>query len=130
MATGHPAWALSNRELISEITGAAARLVRKEIALARAEVRADLQAQLTAATTLAVAAVAALIGLNLLAVAAVLALGLVIAGWLAALVVAGVLLAAAAIAGYLGWRRMVRTPLARTRQTLREDVRWLRRRLA
>ena len=37
---------LSNRALLGEITGKASLLARKEIELAKAEIRADLQAQL------------------------------------------------------------------------------------
>ena len=76
------------------------------------------------------AAVAALLGVNLLLVAGILALGLKIAAWLAALIVGGVLLVTAIIIGYVGWRRMVTNPLALTRQTLKEDVRWMKERLA
>ena len=61
---------------------------------------------------------------------AALALGLKIASWLAALIVGGVLLVAAALLGYIGWKRMVTNPLALTRQTLKEDVRWVKERLA
>ena len=52
------------------------------------------------------------------------------AGWLAALIIGGLLLATGAIAGYISWRRMVKTPLALTRQSLKEDVRWVKERLA
>jgi Putative Actinobacterial Holin-X, holin superfamily III len=121
---------LTNRALISEITGKASLLARKEIELAKAEIRADVHAQLGMVKALGVAAIAALLGLNLLLVAGVLALGLKIAGWLVALIVGGLLLVAAAVMGYVGWRRMVRTPLALTRQTLKEDVRWVKERLA
>jgi Putative Actinobacterial Holin-X, holin superfamily III len=121
---------LSNRALIGQITEKATLLARKEIELAKAEIRADFNAQLGMVKALAVATVTALLGLNLLLVAGVLALGIKIASWLAALSIGGVLLLAAAIIGYLGWRRMVRTPLGLTRETLKEDVRWVKERLA
>ena len=121
---------LSNRELFSEITGKASLLARKEIELAKAEIRADLQSQLGTLKAFGVAAITALLGLNLLLVAGALALGLKIAAWLAALIIGGVLLVIAAIAGYVGWKRMVTNPLALTRQTLKEDVRWMKERLA
>ena len=57
---------LSNRALIAEITGKASLLARKEIELAKTEIRADLQAQLGMVKALAIAAVAALLGVNLL----------------------------------------------------------------
>jgi hypothetical protein len=121
---------LSNRALISEITGKASLLARKEIELAKAEIRADFGAQLGMVKALSIAAIAALLGLNLLFVAGVLALALTIPGWLAALLVGGALIVVGAIAGYVGYRRMVTKPLAVTRQTLKEDVRWVKERLA
>jgi hypothetical protein len=36
----------------------------------------------------------------------------------------------AATLGYIGWKRMVTNPLALTRQTLKEDVQWVKERLA
>jgi hypothetical protein len=77
-----------------------------------------------------IAALLALVGLNVLVMAGVLAIGLKIASWLAALLVGGGLLVIAAILGYVGWQRMVTNPLALTRQTLKEDVRWVKERLA
>jgi hypothetical protein len=120
----------SNRELLGQITGKASLLVKKEIELAKAEIRADLNAQLGMVKALDIAALAALFGLNMLLVAVVLALGLTIASWLAALIVGGTLLVVAAILGYIGWKRMVTNPLALTRQTLKEDVQWMKERLA
>jgi hypothetical protein len=128
--SAHSARELSNRALIGEITGKASLLVRKEIELALAEVRTDLKAQLGTVKALVVAAVAALCGLNMLLVAGVLALVTRMPGWLAALIVGGALLVIAAVVAYVGWRRMVKTPLARTRQSLKEDVRWVKERLA
>jgi Putative Actinobacterial Holin-X, holin superfamily III len=121
---------LSNRTLISEITAKAMLLAQKEIELAKTEIRADLSAQLGMVKALGVAAIVVLLAVNLLLVAVVLALSLVIPGWLAALMVGGVLLLTGAIVGYVGWRRMVTNPLALTRQTLKEDVRWVKERLA
>ena len=121
---------LSNRALLGEITGKASLLVQKEIELAKAEIRADLRTQLGTVKAFGVAAIAALLGLNLLLVAGVLALGLKIAAWLAALIVGGALLVTAVIVGYVGWRHIVTNPLALTRQTLKEDVRWMKERLA
>jgi O-antigen/teichoic acid export membrane protein len=72
----------------------------------------------------AVAAVAALLMLNLLLVAAVFALLPYVAGWLAALAMAGVMLLVALVAGAIGWRHHVTRPLDRTRRTLTEDLRW------
>src|SRR4029453_9734258 len=106
---------LSNRALLGEITSKASLLARKEIELAKTEIRADLQAQLGTVKAFGVAAVAALLGVNLLLVAGVLALGLKIAAWLAALIVGGVLLVTALIAGHVGWGGKVTKPPAHQR---------------
>ena len=121
---------LSNRELLREITGKVSVLAQKELELAKAEVRADLKAELGMIKTLVAAAVIGLIGVNLLLVAPILALALVIPGWLAALIVGGGILVIAAVLGYIGWRQHVRTLLPLTRQTLKEDMRWVKERLA
>jgi fatty acid desaturase len=127
---GASARELSNRELIREITGKVSLLAHKELELIKAEIRADLKAELTMIKALTVAVIAALIGVNLLFVAPVLALALVIPGWLAALVVGGLILIIAATVGYIGWRRAVTRPLPLTRQTLKEDMQWVKDRLA
>jgi len=130
LGNGSSARELSNRALIREITEKVSILAHKELELAKAEIHADLKAELATIKALGVAAIAALIGVNLLLVAPILALALVIPGWLAALAVGGAILVTAAIIGYIGWRRHVRRPLPLTRQTLKEDMRWVKERLA
>jgi hypothetical protein len=94
------------------------------------EIRADVQSELAMVKSLGIAALAALLGLDLLLVAGVLALAPWIAPWLSALVGGAVLLVAGAIVGYAGWTRRVSSPLALTRKTLKEDVQWAKERLA
>jgi hypothetical protein len=74
IANAEAARALTTRELIAEIAGTASLLARKEVELAKTEINADLRSQLAMAKSLGVAAPAALLGLNLLLVAGVLAL--------------------------------------------------------
>jgi hypothetical protein len=121
---------LSSRELITEITAKASQLVKKEVDLARAEIRADLKSELAMVKSLGIAAVAALIGLTVLVVAGVLALATIIPGWAAGLIVGGGVLVLAVIVGYVGWTRRVTTPLPMTRQTLKEDMQWVKERIA
>jgi hypothetical protein len=121
---------LSSRALIGEITGKATLLAKKEIELAKAETRADLKSQLATVKAMGIAAIAALLGVNMLLVAVVLALGTRIPGWLAALIIGGAMLVIGAVVAYVGWRRMATNPLALTRQTLKEDVQWMKERLA
>jgi Putative Actinobacterial Holin-X, holin superfamily III len=130
LRSGESARQLSNRELIHEITDKASTLVKKEIELAKAEIRADLQSELRMAKALAVAGIAALLGLNALLVAGILALATIIPGWAAALIVGGAVLGIAVLLGYVGWRRHVTNPLALTRQTLKEDLQWMKERAA
>ncbi len=63
-------------------------------------------------------------------VACALALGLVMAEWGAALIVAAVVVAVGSVAGLMGWSKRVRTPLESTRRSLKENVLWAKERLA
>src|SRR5262245_7989684 len=87
------------RSLVGEIAGAAARLAAVEVELAKTELKADARAELTVVKGLSVALVAGIVGATILLMAAVLALAQVMPGWLAALIVGGVVLAAGAAAG-------------------------------
>ena len=129
IATVAPA-AASTGELVSELFKQSAELVKKEVALAKSEALVELKQEVRMAERLGVAAVCALCGLNLLLVAAAMALGHVLPEWAAALVVAGVVLLAGALAAWMGWGKRVRQPLERTQRTLKEDLRWAKERLA
>lgn len=122
--------ALSTRELIGEVASKVGLLARKEIELAKTELRADVKKEVAMASGLGIAGVCALITVNLLCVAAVLALATVIPGWGAAIVVAAVVLAIGTIAGLVGWGKRVKSPLDTTRKTLKEDLRWTREKIA
>src|SRR5690242_14379867 len=121
---------LSTGELITEIMSQVRALVRAQIDLASAEIRADLRAEVAAATGLGIAAIAALAALNLLLVTAVLALSLVLPGWASGLIVTGLVAAFAVIAGLTGWRKRLRNPLLRTRHQIQEDVQWTKEKMA
>ncbi|MGD9765588.1 MAG: phage holin family protein [Candidatus Binatia bacterium] len=117
-------------DLLGEVINKATLLLDKEVELARAELKKDLQAALAMVKGFAVAAVAALITLNLLFVAAVFALLPYTAGWVAALGFAGVTLLVAIVASAIAWRQRIGRPLALTRKTLREDLQWAKEQLA
>ncbi|HVZ72968.1 MAG TPA: phage holin family protein [Polyangia bacterium] len=119
---------LSTPALLAALPKRVETLVKAQITLLKAEVRADLSKELGVAEGLGVAAVCGLAALNLLLVTAVLALSTIMRGWLAGLAVTGLVLVVAAIAGGLGWRGRVRKPLARTRHELEEDVKWTKER--
>jgi uncharacterized membrane protein YqjE len=123
---------MQTRELVTEAGRKASLLVKKEIELAKAELRAQVRSEIKMASGLGVAGLCALIGLEMLLVA--LALGLmeagVLPGWAAALVIAGVVLAIGAAAGLWGWAKRVRKPLETTQRSVKEDVRWAREQMA
>src|SRR5690606_32611905 len=89
MRMASPLRALSTTELIGEITSRSALLVRKEMELARHELKRNLASELATAKGLAVAVVAGLATLNLLLVAAVHALATQLPAWGAALALGG-----------------------------------------
>jgi hypothetical protein len=119
-----PLRTLPTIELVREILRTGSLLVEKEVALARAELRADLLAQILMAKRLVAAALLALFGINLLLVAVVFALSRVMPGWLAALALGVLLLAVAGGIGLAAWRRRAGAPLAVTRRKVKEDLEW------
>jgi len=116
--------------LVKDVTGQIGLLVEKQINLATSELRRDLVAELQMVEGLGVSVVAAILGLAVLLVAGVFGLTLVMPGWEAALIVGGGLLLVAAIAGAVGWKRRVTSPMWRTRQTLKENLQWTKEKLA
>jgi hypothetical protein len=63
---------------------------------------------------LGVTTVATLVGVTLLLVSGVLGLAMLMLGWLAALLLAGVVFGVGAESGYIGWQQRPRSPLSRT----------------
>jgi len=121
---------LSNRQLIGQVVDSATELAKKEIELAKSELRADLKAEVATVKGLGVAGLCAIWAVGLMLVACVFALATVMPGWAAALIVAAAVLAVGTVAGLIGWRMRVKTPLQATRRTLKEDVLWAKERLA
>ncbi len=121
---------LSTRELVGHVTESVVLLAKKEIELARTEIKADLKAELGMVKGLGVAGVCALLTANLLLVSLALGLGNFMAGWLAGLLVSALVLTVGTVAGLIGWSKRVKNPLEATRRTLKEDARWAKERLA
>ena len=111
-------------ELLRGVAAKTSALLGKEVELARTELKNDFAAELATVKSLAVAAVAGVLTVNMLLVAAVFALLPYVAGWLAALVIAGAMLLVTLVAAAIGWRHHVSRPLERTRKTLTDDLRW------
>jgi hypothetical protein len=123
---------MRTRDLVTELARKGRLLVRKEIELAKAEVKADVRREVRTAGGLGVAGICALFTVQLLLAALVLALreANLLPGWAAALVVAAATLAIGTGVGLWGWARRVRTPLDSTRRSLKENVRWTKERIA
>jgi uncharacterized membrane protein YqjE len=121
---------LSTLALLREVTTKAVALVRKELELARVELRQDARAEIRTVEALAAAGALGIASLALFLVAAVFGLAHVMPAWAAALLVAGSTAIVAFVAGAIGWSRRVREPLAITRKTLEEDVEWAKERMS
>jgi putative superfamily III holin-X len=121
---------LTTTELVREITSHVGLLVKRQVELAKTELKADLHTEVGTVRNLGIAALAALLTLNLLLVTAALALSLVMPGWAAGLVVSGFTLLIAVVVGLIGWQKRIRRPLARSRQALEDEIKWTKERLA
>jgi hypothetical protein len=120
---------LSTAELMGLIVGRAALLAEKQVELAKAEVRANVRAEIRMAAGFGIALVCAIVGLSLLLVAAVFALEPALPAGAAALILGVLMLLLGGIAALVGWRRRVTSPLAETRTTVKENLQWAKRRL-
>ena len=121
---------LGTGALVRQIVSQAELLAKKELELAKTELRVDLRSEARVAGGLGIAALAGLVAINLLLVTAALALSLVMPGWAAGLIVTGFMLTVAAIFGLVSWRRRLREPMAHTRRTLKDGVKWTKERFA
>ncbi len=123
---------MRTRDLVTELARKASLLARKEVELAKVELKADVRREIRTASGLGAAGLCGIFTIQLLLVAVVLALmeGGVLPGWAASLVVAAVVLAIGTGIGLWGWARRVKMPLDTTRRSLREDVRWAKEQIA
>ena len=121
---------LGTGALVRQIVSQAELLAKKELELAKTELRVDLRSEARVAGGLGIAALAGLITINLLLVTAALALSLVMPGWAAGLIVTGVMLTVAALFALVSWRRRLREPMVHTRRTLKDGVKWTKERFA
>ena len=81
---------LSTLALVKEIAAQSGLLVKKQVELARTELKADARTEAKVAGGLGIAAIGAIITVTLLLVTAALALALVMPAWAAGLIVSGV----------------------------------------
>ncbi|HON10625.1 MAG TPA: phage holin family protein [Chitinispirillaceae bacterium] len=121
---------LSLPQVIKEIWAQFSRLMRKEIELAKTELRADIRSEVAMLSGLGIAAVLVLLTISMLLVTLILALSEILPGWAAGLIVSGVLLLLSAIVAIISWRKLVKVPLKRTREVLEGDIKFTRGRFA
>ena len=118
----------STLQLVRSIATDTGALVRKEVELARQEILEAVVARAKAVAAFGTAGVFGLLGLIFGCVAALTGLSIVVAPWLAALIVMGSLFGLAGIAAMFGLLRIKRPPITPTEtvRTVKEDVEWAR----
>jgi uncharacterized membrane protein YqjE len=113
-------------EILEDLASNLTELVRAEFRLAKTELKEGAEKVAGPGATLGAGVAMAFYGLGFLLLAAVYALSLLMAAWLATLIVGGVLTVAAGIligAGGMRLKRVNVTP-DKTMRTLEEDVQW------
>jgi hypothetical protein len=114
-------------ELVKDLSTQVSTLMRQEFELAKVELSAKGKQAGIGAGMMGAGGILALFGVGALTAAAILALDLVVAGWLAAVIVGVVWLAIAGILALAGKSRAQRAgpPVPeQTVETVKEDVRW------
>jgi hypothetical protein len=118
-------------ELMRDLSQQSTELIRQEIALAKAELRAKGKSAGVGAGMFGAAGLIALFGLGALTACLVLALAMAMDAWLAALIVAVVYLAAAGVAALVGKGKVQEATPPAPEQAIastKEDVRWTKQR--
>ncbi len=115
-------------ELIQDIVSNIQGLIRSEFRLAKTEIREDATAAGKAAGVLLAGMALGFFGLGFLLLTAVYALNIVLAAWLAALIVGAAVTVFAAILAGVGYGMLKRINPApeQTVDTVKEDVAWVR----
>lgn len=111
-------------ELLVQLSEQTSRLVRDELRLAQAELKAAAKHAGMGAGLFGAAGVLALFGFGVLVATAVIALALVVPWWLAGLIVAVVLFATAGIAALVAKSQVqqVSPPVGRTAENVKQDL--------
>ena len=121
---------LSTVQLLKEIASQGSLLVKKQIALAKTELKSDARTEAKVAGGLGLAAVGAIITVTLLLVTVAFALALVLPAWAAGLLVSGIVAVFVAVLAGVSWSRRIRKPLQRSRHKLKQDIRFTKERFA
>ncbi len=115
-------------ELFTDLTQGVSTLVRQEVQLAKTEISEHISAGVKGIGFLIVAGCLAFVGFQALVAAAILGLSLVVAPWLAAMIVAVALLLVAGVlvpSALSGLKKMAAPP-KKTIETLKEDAQWIK----
>jgi hypothetical protein len=118
-------------ELMRDLSQQSTELIRQEIELAKAELRAKGKSAGVGAGMFGAAGLVALFGVGALTACLVLALATAVDAWLAALIVAVVYLAAAGVAALVGRGKVQEATPPAPEQAIasaKEDVRWTKQR--
>lgn len=115
-------------ELITELAGQSANLVRDEVALARSELQQKLKTVQSASLVVGIGAVTALIATLALCAAVIIALAQYVGAWQSALIVGLILGLAGGVILLIGVNMLRRTNLRpeQTIETLEENKEWLK----
>ena len=117
-------------DLLKQLFRQTGDLLKKEMELAKAEIRGTVRSVATMTIGFVVAAVFAILGIGFLGAAAVLALASRIPAWESALIVGFAMIVVGAIVGFAAKSKGAEKPLERTKKTLKEDVQWAKERMA
>jgi len=118
----------SAADVLKDIVGNVQEIIRSEVRLAKAETTAEVGKAKSSVALLGAGAVCALFGATFTLLAAVYALSLVMAAWLAALIVGAVMAIAGAVLlsrGLDEWKKVNPKP-ERTIETVKENVEWMK----
>jgi putative superfamily III holin-X len=123
--------AMTSTDLVKELTDNAQLLLKRQTELAKREAYLELKQGKATAGLLGFAGLTAYAGVLMLLVAGAAALGARLGGrlWAGALVEAAVLLAMALVPALLGWRKLPRSLLPRTRSELSKEMTWAKYRM-
>jgi uncharacterized membrane protein YqjE len=118
--------AMSSADLVKELSANVSLLVQRQVKLAKLELKEELKQGKSTAGLITFAGLAAYAGVIVLLVAAAIGLGEALGGrfWAGALIIGGFMLMVAAVPGLLGYKRLPKTPLARTRAELTKEFTW------
>jgi hypothetical protein len=117
---------MSARELFQLLLHDISALFDRQLELAKQEALENLKAMIFSAGLLIGGLVVLSMGVIALLVAAILALSLLMPGWLAGILVFVFLSIVGGILALLGRGKLVTNPLEKTRETIKEDIEWAR----